>query len=33
MKTFFEIQRNLLNNLFSETREIFSEIDFDERLI
>ena len=33
MKTFFEIQKNLLNNSFSLARELFEKIDFDERLI
>ena len=33
MKTFFEIQKNLLDNNFSTVREIFHKIDFDEKLI
>jgi predicted AAA+ superfamily ATPase len=33
MKIFFEIQRNLINNIFSSTREIYQDIDFDEKLI
>lgn len=33
MKTFFEIQKNLLNNNFSFVRELFEKIDFDQRLI
>lgn len=33
MRIFFEIQRNLLNNIFPKTRELFEEIDFSERLI
>jgi hypothetical protein len=33
MKTFFEIQKILLNNNFANTREIFDEIDFEQRLV
>ncbi|MDD5770455.1 MAG: AAA family ATPase [Candidatus Gracilibacteria bacterium] len=33
MKHFFEVQKYLLDNIFSEVRELFYEIDFNERLI
>ncbi|MDD2565490.1 MAG: AAA family ATPase [Candidatus Gracilibacteria bacterium] len=33
MKTFFEIQKNLLDNNFTNVRDIFSEIDFEQRLV
>jgi len=33
MRTFFEIQKNLLDNIFPFTRELYEQIDFGERLI
>lgn len=33
MKIFFEIQKNLLDNIFSNTRELYYDIDFEEKLI
>lgn len=33
MNLFFEIQKNLLNNIFPFTRELYNEIDFSQRLI